>query len=105
MSGPSGVFNKIRHEIRYWLLRRLPTCQDLVPVLSESLERPLGARERLVVHAHLLTCVWCVWYLDQLRTLRDLAHRRAANSDDAQRSMLADAARERIRRRLSDARN
>ena len=99
-----GVLNKLRHEIRYWLLRRLPTCEQIVPLLSESLERRLGLRERFLASAHLLTCIWCVWYRDQLRTLRTEAPSSSDAATQTGAHRLSTAARDRIRRRLGDAR-
>jgi len=40
--------------------------------MSESLERPLGQRERLSLHLHLIVCDWCDRYLQQLTFLRQL---------------------------------
>jgi hypothetical protein len=101
-----GVYDKVRHEIRWFLLHRLPTCERILPVLSQSLERRLGVRERIVVYFHLLVCVWCKWYLDQLRLLSAAAHERgsAERAEELSESVrLAEDARERIRRRVREA--
>ena len=98
------LFNKVRHGIRYWLLRRLPTCEQIVPVISESRERRLGARERAVVALHLLTCIWCVWYRDQLRTLGVEARRVGENFDIPSGHQISATARERILRQLRETR-
>ena len=100
----SKPLNAIRHEVRYWLLRRLPTCEHVVPVLSESLERRLGLRERALVTTHIFTCIWCEWYRDHLRALRKLAPGCADASREAAGHQLSTPARDRIRRRLSEAR-
>ena len=103
-----GLYQKVRHEIRWFFLHRLPTCQAILPTLSESLERPLTLRERVVVYLHLLVCVWCQWYLEQLRYLSTTSHeqggvaRAEAHSDSVR---LASDARERIRQRLREAAN
>ena len=101
MTTRAGAFDKVRHAIRYWLLRRLPTCQQIVPVLSESLERRLGLRERGVVKAHLLTCIWCVWYLDQIDALRGEARRCGEIGEPPAAHRLTEPARIRIRQHLS----
>ena len=66
----TGLYDKAIHAVRYFLLRRLPTCKQMAPVMSESLERPLTLRERVMLKLHLWVCVWCVWYLENLRTMR-----------------------------------
>jgi hypothetical protein len=99
----SRIVDKVTHEIRYFLLRRLPTCQALVPVMSESLERPLTLRERVVLKVHLWICVWCEWYLRQLHELRAASRAlgaREQRGEDMPGPGLSDDARERIRRAL-----
>ena len=56
------AYNKIKHAVRHWL-RRLPTCKQTVKVISESMERRLSVRERIIVKLHLWICLWCVWTL------------------------------------------
>jgi hypothetical protein len=97
MSLPSRIYDKVTHELRYFLLRRLPTCKDIAPLMSESLERPLALRERVVLKAHLAVCAWCEWYLRQIGELREAARGRPERGPG-----LSDEARERIRRRLDE---
>src|ERR671929_199409 len=59
-------YDKLKHSIRYWLLRTLPTCQQTVEKISQSMERPLTFRERINVKLHLWICAWCQWYLEDL---------------------------------------
>lgn len=47
--------------------RDLP-CQQFVELATDYIEGTLPAPERLVVELHLVYCVQCVDYLDQLRT-------------------------------------
>lgn len=44
----------------------------MVPLISQSMDRPLGLRERLQVKLHLLLCAWCGRYLMQIKLLRQL---------------------------------
>ncbi len=100
----TGLYDKMVHAVRYFLLRRLPTCKQMAPVMSESLERPLSLRERVTLKLHLWVCVWCVWYLEQLRTMRvALRTRGAQNETDEVDSAvkLSEEARERIRRAIA----
>lgn len=97
---------RIRQEGEFWLGRRLPTCQELTPVLSQSLERRLTLREQLTLRLHFLICVYCARYLKQLRFMRDTVRARDAQSladdaDDATPSLTPEA-RERIRRALRE---
>ena len=97
-----GWYEKLKHAVRYWLLRRLPPCKQTVKVLSESLERKLTLRERVLVKLHLWVCMWCVWYLEHLQLVRSSL--RAETSQEPTLSStpgLSDDARERLKRSLS----
>lgn len=99
---------RIRQEGEFWLGRRLPTCRELTPVLSQSLERRLTLREQLTLRLHFLICAYCARYLKQLRFMRDALRAREARAleadaaDDNAASSLAPEARERIRRALRE---
>lgn len=102
-----GLYDKVIHAVRYFLLRRLPTCKQMASVMSESLERPLALRERVTLKLHLWVCVWCAWYLENLRTMREALRARGARedataADDVDSAVrLSEEARERIRRALA----
>jgi len=101
---PIRLYRKTTHALRYWLLRRLPPCRQMVPLMSQSLERPLTLRERAGLKLHLAVCAWCVWYLEQLRLMRDAVHLRAsdvADADSTSAPSLSAAARERIKLALN----
>ena len=95
-------YDKLKHAIRYWLLRRLPTCQDTVAILSQSMERPLKFREHVNVKLHLWICAWCEWYLEHLHMIRDAARAKASESPDLCGPSLSAEARERIKRNLTN---
>lgn len=81
------------------------TCKDASHLLSESQERPLGLRERMGLRLHLWMCVSCRRFEQQLALLRRamrLLRQRAETEADA--AELPVAARERIRRALSEGR-
>ena len=91
--------------MRYFLLRRLPNCKDMTAVMSQSLDRRLTLRERAAMRLHLWVCIWCVWYMEHLRFMRDALRTRAAQSSDEAHvttTSLSAEARERIKRSLSD---
>ena len=70
----------------------------MVPVMSESLERPLGLVERTKLRLHLLVCAWCARYLKQIKLLRQIVRRRefTGSDDNAPPLKLTDEARLRI---------
>ncbi|MDX6711503.1 MAG: hypothetical protein QOH96_2519 [Blastocatellia bacterium] len=57
---------------RFFLLRRLPACKDIVPLMSQSMERALTFRERFILNTHLLICAWCAWYFEHLHKMRGM---------------------------------
>lgn len=73
--------------------------------MSQSLDRRLTLRERVLMNLHLWVCIWCVWYLEQLNIMRDAAGARAAQLSDEESSLttsLPTEARDRLKRALSD---
>jgi len=99
-----NAYNKIKHSIRWWLLRRLPTCKQTVKVISESMERRLSLRERITVKLHLWICLWCVWYLEHLQLMRDTIRSKASQEPNLESSSLpplSPEARERMKLSLS----
>jgi hypothetical protein len=101
-----SVYTRMQHAVRFWLLRRLPTCARMVEVMSQSMDRKLTLRERLVLKLHLWTCIWCVWYLEQLHMIRDAIRSQGADLPEADLPSvtLTSEARERIKRHLSEHR-
>ena len=99
-----GAYDKVKHSIRYWLLRRLPTCKQTVQIMSESMERRLTLRERINLKLHLWVCLWCVWYIEHLKLLRTTIRSKAEqepNLDSSSLPSLSTEARERMKRNLS----
>jgi len=96
------VYDKLKHSIRYYLLRTLPTCQQTVEQISQSMERSLSIRERIRVKLHLWICVWCQWYFEHLHVIRETARAKADEPNLSSGRSLSSEARERIRRRLSN---
>lgn len=66
------AYKQIKTGVRRWLLRSTRSCRELVPLMSESMDRRLGFSEQLELRLHLLVCVWCVHYLKQIKFLRRL---------------------------------
>jgi len=93
------VYDKIKHSVRYFLLRRLPPCQQMVETISQSMERKLTLRERTNMKLHLWICAWCQWYLEHLHIIRNAARAKAA---DPSGPSLSAEARDRIKRNLTN---
>ena len=99
------AYDKLKHSIRYWLLRKLPTCQQTVEKISQSMDRQLTLRERIGLKLHIWICAWCQWYMEQLNTIREAARAKGAESSDfdsTPTAALSSEARERIKRKLAD---
>lgn len=96
------AYDKLKHAIRYWLLRKLPTCQQTVEKISQSMERKLTLRERIDLKLHIWICAWCQWYLEHLQIIREAARAKGAESPDLESMSpsLSSEARERIKRKL-----
>ena len=96
------LYDKLKHAIRFWLLRRLPNCQSMVKTISQSMERTLNLRERITLKVHIWICAWCQWYLEHLQLIRDAARANASESPDLNTEPgLSAEARERIKRSLT----
>lgn len=100
---PLKLYDKLKRSIRYWLLRRLPTCQQTVETISQSMERSLSLRERINLKLHLWVCVWCQWYMEHLHVIRETARAKVDEPPELIAGTgLSPEARERIRRRLTN---
>lgn len=101
-----GWYDKSKHSVRFWLLRKLPPCKQTVVVISQSMERPLTIRERILLKLHLWVCAWCQWYMEHLYLMRDtLKHPQFEESvlEPPGSPGLSVEARERIKRKLSNS--
>ena len=96
------LYEKLKHTVRFWLLRTLPTCQQTVETISQSMERPLSFGERFKTKLHLWICVWCQWYMEHLQLVRTTARAQAEKAPELMsEATLSNEAKERIRRRLT----
>jgi len=100
---PLKLYDKLKHTIRYWLLRRLPTCQQTVEQISQSMERSLSLQEQIKLKLHLWICAWCQWYMEHLHLIRETARAQADEPPEILSGAgLSAEAKERIRRRLTN---
>ena len=90
-----------------WLGHKLPHCDQLAPVISESMDRRLGLREGLTLKLHLFICTHCSRYLRQLRLLKDVLRSKSQTlpDEDTPEASLSAEARERILRALDSRKN
>ena len=95
-------YRRIKQSLIHWLAHRLPHCEQLVPVISESLDRRVGLRRGLILRLHLFLCTECVRYLRQLRLVRDVVRSKSSTipGEGPPESSLSADARERILRAL-----
>jgi hypothetical protein len=81
-------------------MKLLLKCKELAHLTSESRERALDWRERLMVRIHLVLCPPCVRFRRHMEFLRAAAKSPAAEGSATPGAKLADGARDRIRRNL-----
>lgn len=97
-------YENVKQSLILWLAHRLPPCEDIARILSESQDRPLSLRERITTRLHLGICVWCRRYAEQLAFLHEAIHRHADQLTDglpSPEASLSAEARERIQQALS----
>lgn len=95
---------KLRREFNRFLLRRLPPCKEIAMLISQSLDRRLGLRERIILRLHLVACRPCERYLEQSEFLSSAID--VMNSDEKEalfEGTLSEPARERIKAALRSA--
>lgn len=77
-----GIFRRLKSAFIFWLARRLPDCKTMTPVLSQSLDRRLSLREKIVVKLHLFTCGFCGGYFKQIKFLSEAMRKRRESSPE-----------------------
>ena len=95
------LFGYLNRKYNRWVWKNLPPCKEIVPILSQSQDRKLTLREKIMLKLHLAACNPCVRYLKQINSLSDAFHQ----SDEkilqtVPTSKLSDAARDRIKNTL-----
>ncbi len=98
-----GWYDKTKHAVRFWLLRKLPPCKETVMTISQSFERRLSPRERVLLKLHLWVCMWCQWYMEHLQIMRNTLHETGTDIpelDSPSTPGLTSEARERIKQQL-----
>lgn len=75
-------------------------CKQTSLLVSQSLDRPLTWRERWAVRAHLLICVYCRRFKQQLLWIRSQLSQWQQRVTEDQSPGLSTAAKERITQQL-----
>jgi len=83
------------------MMRMMSPCATATRLASESLDRPLTAKERRALRWHLVMCHLCRRYDKQLHDLHDILHRHP-ETITRPAAGLSPAARERITRALQN---
>jgi len=95
------VYINLRRAVRRWILRKLQPCSQLVPLMSESMDRRLSVFEYFELRLHLLVCTWCARYLKQIKLLRCVLNSAPIMDDSPSESSLSSEARQRIAKALN----
>jgi hypothetical protein len=85
--------------IEDWLVQHTPPCKEVTQTISESMDRPIGLRRRIMVRLHFLICKWCLRYQQQLKFIRKTLRRDPQNLE--QNATLSPEARERMKSSLN----
>jgi hypothetical protein len=96
------ITGKLKWQFILFLARRLPDCKTITPTLSESIDRELTLKERIITRLHLFTCEACARYVHQIRVLHDIIHTHQLDLERANPS-LDPSAKERMKALLSSA--
>ena len=93
----------LRKRFVLWLAHRLPPCKAIVRLDSESHERRLSPRERLLMWMHFRICSWCQRYTDQIKLIRSTASQAKQQAPSQSSKHMPAESRARLKRRLREA--
>lgn len=97
----SVIIVKFRRWRNLAILRALPSCKEIVQIVSASLDRRLTLKEKLVMKIHLVACRPCVRYFEQSKFLNQATHTLDEKvKEDLFAGKLSDDARTRIKEAL-----
>lgn len=96
-----GIYQKSKMKLIFWMARRLPDCQHMTPLFSDSLDRKLSVRERVIVRLHFFTCNACQNYLANLKFMRKVFQEQEKRFEEEKISVsLSPEARDRLKNAL-----
>jgi predicted anti-sigma-YlaC factor YlaD len=95
---------KLKWQLSLILARRLPACDVMTRLFSESLDRPVTAREKITMRLHLFTCEACRRYVAQIERMSELIKPQSEEINLSDPSVkLSKEARDRIKAALEAA--
>lgn len=95
------MLEKMKQRIIEGLARRLPDCDTTTKTISNAMDEKISLWQRIQVKLHLLICIYCARYRDQILLLRTTV-RKGMEADKAPpATSLSSEARDRMKRRLS----
>ena len=100
MAEPTNI---LRKKFVQFVANITPHCHDITRLLSNSMERPLPLRTRLLIRLHFAICVWCKRYAEQLKFLRRYSSNLAEKGCEHGPPALSSSARGRLNKALKDA--
>ncbi len=83
--------------MRHWIF----SCKKITGMISESMDRKLPLYKRMGIRFHLMMCVLCRRYQQQLLFIRSVL-RRNREADEVSCRSLPDDVRERIEKKLTN---
>jgi hypothetical protein len=106
---PSPIGNPSVLARRNWFQTRLvifigrhtPKCNEMVRILSRSMDKPLPLSMRIKKRLHYLICCWCQRYEEQLHYLRETARKFPEQGDKLREAPLSLAAKERMKQQIA----
>jgi hypothetical protein len=90
--------NRLKYAYVAFLARRLPTCEEIAPVISRNMDEQLSLPEKIKMILHNHICEWCKRYANQLLLLRQAAQKEIENSEFT----LSQEARQRMKESLNE---
>lgn len=100
-----GIYQRLKWQLIFFLARRLPPCNLMVPLMSEARERPLTLREKITLKLHFFTCQACRRYVEQIEKMSGMVKPQDEETAHAAEpsAKLSTEARDRIRAALEVA--
>jgi len=83
--------------------KHTPKCNEMVRILSKSMDKPLPLSMRIKKRFHFLICCWCQRYEEQLHYLRDVSRSFPEHADEGVDTSLSPAAKDRWKNALRNA--
>ncbi len=95
----------VKHtKFNLWVWRNVPKCQEIVKIITASIDDKLSWREWILMKIHLLSCDPCVNFLKQIKFIRTaLGHSDECLGREDQSIKLSDDARARMKKALESS--